>query len=170
QDIKVLTPHIKGLERYLQIMFFGMTSYILKELVKTGTTVQSLKYDEFAAHPFPLPPLAEQERIVAKVDELMALCDRLEEAQREREAGRDALTAASFHLLNNSDDATEFRANARFFFDNLPRLVARPDQIKKLRETILSLAVRGKLTEQDPNDEPAAELVKKIEKEKARLV
>ena len=59
-------------------MFRGLTDFILQQLVKTGTTVQSLKYAEFEEQPLPLPPLAEQHRIVAKVDELMALCDRLE--------------------------------------------------------------------------------------------
>ncbi len=49
-------------------------------------------------------------------------------------------------------------------------LTSRPDQIKQLRQTILNLAVRGKLVPQDPNDEPPAELLKRIAKEKARLV
>ena len=79
QDLKVLVPYLKGGERYLQIMFRGLTDFLLKELVKTGTTVQSLKYAEFEQQAFPIPPLAEQHRIVAKVDELMALCDQLEQ-------------------------------------------------------------------------------------------
>jgi len=78
QDLKVLRPFIAGLERYLQVVLQGMTKYILSSLVKTGMTVQSLKYEEFAVQPVPLPPLAEQKRIVAKVDELMALCDQLD--------------------------------------------------------------------------------------------
>jgi type I restriction enzyme S subunit len=42
--------------------------------------------------------------------------------------------------------------------------------IKKLRELILELAVRGKLVPQDPNDEPASELLKRIQAEKAKLI
>src|SRR5262245_22920984 len=76
--MKVLVPFLEGHERYLQVMFRGLTDFLLRDLVKTGTTVQSLKYTEFEQQPFPLPPLAEQQRIVAKVDELMALCDHLE--------------------------------------------------------------------------------------------
>ena len=68
QDMKVLAPFLEGQERYLQIMFRGLPDFLLRELVKTGTTVQSLKYAEFEQQPFPLPPLAEQHRIVAKVD------------------------------------------------------------------------------------------------------
>jgi type I restriction enzyme S subunit len=97
----------------------------------------------------PLPPLAEQHRIVAKVDELMALCDRLEEARKEREAARDRLTAASLARLNAPDpDPATFTTHARFALDNLPALTTRADQIKQLRQTILNLAVRGKLGEQ----------------------
>jgi type I restriction enzyme S subunit len=91
-----------------------------------------------------LPPLTEQRRIVAKVDELMALCDRLEAARAAREATRDRLTAASLARLNAPDPET-FRDDARFALDNLPALTARADQIKQLRQTILNLAVRGKL-------------------------
>ena len=119
--------------------------------------------------PFPLPPLAEQHRIVAKVDELMALCDRLEAARAGREAVRDRLAAASLARLNAPDPET-FQADARFALDALPALTTRPDQIKQLRQTILNLAVRGKLVPQDANDEPASELLKRIAKEKARLV
>ena len=171
QDLKVLVPFLKGQERYLQIMFRGLTTFILKDLVKTGTTVQSLKYAEFEVQPIPLPPLAEQHRIVAKVDELMALCDRLEEARTAREDTRDRLTKASLARLSApGTDVPAFRSHARFAVDALPALTARADQVKHLRQTILSLAVRGRLVEQDPEDEPASELLKRIDAEKRRLV
>ena len=109
--------------------------------------------------PLALPPLAEQQRIVAKVDELMALCDRLELAQTEREIQRDRLAAASLHRLNNGASADAFREHARFYFNHLPRLTTRPEHIRQLRQSILNLAVRGQLASQDPNDEPAALLL-----------
>lgn len=113
----------------------------------------------------PLPPLAEQHRIVAKVDELMGLCDRLEAARAGREAVRDRLAAASLARLNAPDPET-FQADARFALDALPALTTRPDQIKRLRQTILNLAVRGKLVPQDPKDEPASELLKRLHRER----
>ena len=134
----------------------------------TGTAGQKrVPADYFANSSFPLPPLAEQHRIVAKVDELMALCDRLEEARTERETRRDRLAAASLARLNDpGPDPAVFQDQAAFALDNLAPLTTRPDQIKALRQTILNLAVRGKLVEQDPNDEPASELLKRIAVEK----
>ena len=103
----------------------------------------------------PLPPLSEQYRIVDKVDELMALCDRLEATRAEREAKRERLTAASISRLNTPDpDQTKFASDARFSLNILPTLTRRPKQLKNLRQTILNLAVRGKLVTQDPTDEP----------------
>jgi len=119
----------------------------------TGTAGQKRLPAEYFAHsPFPLPPLAEQHRIVAKVDELMALCDRLEAARVGREATRDRLAAASLTRLNAPVPDT-FHDDARFALDALPALTTRPDQIKQLRQTILNLAVRGKLVPQDPKED-----------------
>ena len=82
-----------------------------------------------------------------------------------REATRDRLTAASLARLTAPDaDPADFPANARFALATLPALTTRPDQIKPLRQTILNLAVRGKLVEQDPTDEPASELLKRVAK------
>jgi len=112
-----------------------------------------------------VPPLAEQHRIVAKVNELMALCDRLEAAQAERESRRSQLVAASLNQLNQpaGAGATEtFREHAQFYLTHLPRLTTCPEHIKQLRQTILNLAVRGQLVPQDPNDEPTITLLNRI--------
>ena len=103
--------------------------------------------------PIVLPPLAEQKRIVAKVDELMALCDRLEAQQQERETRHAALARAS--LARFADAPTP--ANLHFLFH--PSYTIPPAD---LRKSILTLAVQGKLVPQDPNDEPAEELVARI--------
>lgn len=117
----------------------------------------------------PLPPLAEQHRIVAKVDELMALSDRLEAARAEREATRNRLATTSLARLNAPDPET-FQHDVAFALNNLVPLTTRPDQVKALRQTILNLAVRGKLVPQDQNDEPTSELLKRISVERNGLV
>ena len=155
------------------VLFLKCPHFIANGIPRmTGTAGQKrVPTEYFTSSPFPLPPLAEQHRIVAKVDELMALCDRLEEARIGREETRDRLTKASFARLSapDTDDVT-FRSYARFAVDALPALTARTDQVGPFRETILNLAVRGKLVEQDPADEPAPELLKRIAAEKAQLV
>ena len=156
------------------ILLFLKTSLFIESGIPkmTGTAGQKrVPKEYFANSPFPLPPLAEQHRIVAKVDELMALCDRLEEARIVREDTRERLTKASHARLSppDGDDAT-FRSHARFTVDAFPALTARADQIKQLRQTILNLAVLGKLVKQDPTDEPAARLLQRLTMEKLRLL
>lgn len=116
-----------------------------------------------------VPPLVEQHRIVAKVDELMGLCDRLETARAERETARDRLTTVTLARLNTPDPET-FADDARFALDVLPALAARPDQIKQLRQTILGLAVRGRLVRQVATDAPAVELLAAIEQRRSDLL
>ncbi|WP_054758264.1 restriction endonuclease subunit S [Methylomonas koyamae] len=151
--------------------FYSVLTVSNKEKIVSGTAQPQVTVANAIRLPIPLPPLAEQHRIVAKVDELMALCDQLQAAQTEREQHRDRLVAASLHCLNPAVAGTEAntpdtqRESARFLFNHLPRLTTRPEHIKQLRQTILNLAVRGKLVPQDPNDEPAAKLSKRIEKE-----
>ena len=124
----------------------------------------------------PVPPLAEQHRIVAKVDELMALCDELEAAQTKREKRRDRLVAATLHGLNNGDATpapaapSTFEEDARFYFNHLPRLTTRPEHIYQLRQTILNLAVHGKLVPQDKRDEPVGVLVERVVIEQRRAI
>lgn len=123
-----------------------------------GGAMNNVSLEDIRNFVIPVPPLHEQHRIVAKVDELMALCDRLEATQAERESRRDRLAASSLNRLNNGEDPDAFQDHARFYFNHLPRLTTRTEHIQQLRQTILNLAIRGKLVPQDPNDEPAEKL------------
>lgn len=118
-----------------------------------GVAYPAINDGEFRGCPVPLPPLAEQKRIVAKVDELMALCDQLETQQQERDTRHAALTRASLARFANAPTP----ANLTFLFH--PSYAISPAD---LRKSILTLAVQGKLVPQDPNDEPAGELLKRL--------
>ena len=134
-----------------------------------GTTFVAITKKQLTKYSLAVPPLAEQHRIVAKVEDLMAVCDRLEEARRIREKTRDKLSKVSLvRLTEPNGEVVVSRARARFFVDALPVVTARADQIKQLRQTILNLAVRGKLVQQEPEDEPASELLKRIRVEKRK--
>jgi type I restriction enzyme S subunit len=130
----------------------------------TGTAGQKrVPLDYFAHSPFPLPPLAEQHRIVAKVDDLMALCDKLEASRQKREQIRERLVSATLQRLNQpAEDIETSRSDARFALQVLPALTTTPTQIKQLRQTILSLAVRGKLVEQERSAEEQYKLFEGI--------
>ncbi len=169
-EIVAIRPYLKLCSGYCALAFRRPDFVAYVERLGRGTKMPRLRTPDAIVAAFPLPPLAEQHRIVAKVDELMALCDRLESAQEEREGRRNCLVAASVHRLNNGVDADAFREDARFYFNHLPSLTTRPTHMKQLRQTILNLAVRGKLVPQDPSDEPASELLKRIQAEKVRLV
>jgi type I restriction enzyme S subunit len=148
QGFKSIVPYVADCSPFIATAMQAFAPEL--DAKAPGTTFKEVSGKIVAAIAFPLPPLAEQHRIVAKVDELMALCDRLETAQAGSEATRDRLAAASLARLNAPDPAT-FQDDACFALDTLQALTTRPDQIKQLRQTILNLAVRGKLVPQDPN-------------------
>ena len=147
------------------LLFLKSPRFIATGVPKmTGTAGQKrLPAGHFANAPFPFPPLAEQRRIVAKVDELMVLCDQLEATRGEQEAARNHLTAMSLDRLNTPDpNPSVFQNDAEFALVNLDHITAHPDQIKAVRQTILNLAVRGKLVSQELSNEDAAPLVSSI--------
>lgn len=113
---------------------------------KKGAAIPHLDIPRLLAIPAPIPPLAEQKRIVAKVDELTALCDRLEAQQRERGTRHAALARASLSRFADAPNP----ANLPFLFH--PSYAIPPVD---LRKSILTLAVQGNLIPQDPNDERA---------------
>jgi type I restriction enzyme S subunit len=117
----------------------------------------------------PLPPSEEQKRIVAKVDELMKLCDKLEARQQKKREARLHLNNSALEHLLAASTPEEFSAHWQRIYDNFDLLYDTPETISKLRQSIRQLAVQGKLVPQDPNDEPAAALYERIQAEKERL-
>lgn len=130
---------------------FWLLKWVIRQLAESdhahGLVMSHINRGPFLAHPIPLPPLAEQKRIVAKVDELMALCDRLEAQQQERDTRHTALASAS--LARFAEAPTP--ANLDFLFHN-----SYPITPADLRKSILTLAVQGRLAPQDPSDESAS--------------
>ena len=120
--------------------------------------------------PIVVPPFSEQHRIVAKVDELMALCDQLETQHNNAAAAHEKLVSHLLGTLTQSQSADDFNANWQRITAHFDTLFTTEVSIDVLKQTLLQLAVMGKLVPQDPNDEPARELLKRIQAEKAKLV
>ncbi|WP_337077698.1 restriction endonuclease subunit S [Acinetobacter pittii] len=118
----------------------------------------------------PLPPLEQQQHIVAKVNELMQLCDQLEQQQNLSSEAHEQLVETLLSVLINSSDVDEFHENWQRISKNFDLLFTTEYSIDQLKQTILQLAVMGKLLKQDPNDEPVSELLEQIAEEKAKLV
>ena len=134
------------------------------------TTINQITQDNLKNTYIPLPPLAEQHRIVAKVDELMALCDKLEAQRTDNLKTHQVLVKTILETLIQAADDQEFQASWSRMFSHFDTLFCTDDSIEQLKETILQLAIMGKLVRQDPNDEPASELIKKIGKEKEQII
>ena len=122
----------------------------------------------------PIPPLAEQQRIVERVDELLGLCDELEEQQAAQVVARSTLTAATLHRVSEASQAEELRAAVGAYADNIGLHLAPGEgdlaALDRVRQTIRDLAVRGRLTRQDPAKEPAPDLLKRIAAERDHRV
>ena len=117
----------------------------------------------------PVPPLPEQHRIVEKVDELMALCDRMEQQAGDQLEAHEVLIDTLLDALTRSADAAKVAKNWARLAEHFDTLFTTDASIDKLKQTILQLAVMGRLVEQDPSDEPASVLLERISEEKAQL-
>ena len=126
--------------------------------------------NDIADRVVPIPPEAEQPRIVAKVDELMALCDQLEQQQESSISAHQTLVEALLAALVNAGEKDEFNQAWTRIAEHFDTLFTTEHSIDQLKQTILQLAVMGKLVPQDPNDEPASVLLEKIAAEKAQLI
>jgi type I restriction enzyme S subunit len=138
---------------------------------KSAGGVQSfVSLGSIRLYPFALPALNEQHRIVAKVDELMALCDRLETQQADAASAHAQLVQALLGSLTQASDAADFAANWQRLAEHFHCLFSTEPSLDALKQTLLQLAVMGKLVPQDPSDEPASKLLQRIQAEKQRLL
>jgi type I restriction enzyme, S subunit len=135
-----------------------------------GVGNKNLVLRKIKAFIIPLPPLAEQRRIVAKIDQLMARCDELEKLRVDRSQRLLTVHTAALDRLLTAKDSSEFSTAWSFITQHFGELYSVKENVVELRKTILQIAVMGKLVRQDPNDEPASELLRSIELEKQRLV
>ena len=155
------------------IYFWIASDFVQSEIEakSSGSTKQiELATSTVKNYLFPLPPLNEQKRIVTKVDELMKLCDELEARQKKKQETRILINNAALNKLLTAETPETFTKNWQRISDNFDLLYSAPENIGKLRQAILQLAVMGKLVPQNANDEPAAVLLERIKKEKERLI
>lgn len=152
--------------RYLRSPIF--ISYV--ERTQKGVAYPAINDGDFFSGLFPLPPSDEQHRIVAKIDELMARCDELEKLRTAQQGARLTVHAAAIKQLMNITEPAQHHRAKTFLAEHFGELYTVKENVAELRKAILQLAVMGKLVPQNPDDQPASELLKEIEVEKQRLV
>ncbi|MDU2495904.1 restriction endonuclease subunit S [Klebsiella grimontii] len=156
--------------KYIHLYFDAPLSYDFINKYDNGTAQPNLAATDLARFLVPLPPLDEQSRIVNKITELMTLCDQLEQHSLSSLDAHQQLVETLLATLTNSQNADELAENWARISEHFDTLFTTEASIDALKQTILQLAVMGKLVPQDPNDEPASELLKRIAQEKAQLV
>lgn len=106
----------------------------------------------------PVPPLAEQKRIVAKVDQLMALCDELEARQTKKRETSARLTKSVLEALTTADGPEEFDAAWNRVVENFDVVVGNAGSVALVRQTLVDLAVGRLPSTQGETDVPLLSL------------
>ncbi|MCH6811629.1 restriction endonuclease subunit S [Escherichia coli] len=168
QGFKSCVPYIKKSAEY--IYYFLLASAKKIDAEASGTTFKEVSGAIVSKILLPLPPLSEQLKIVSRANELMSLCDQLEQQSLTSLDAHQQLVETLLGTLTDSQNAEELAENWTRISEHFDTLFTTEASVDALKQTILQLAVMGKLVPQDPNDEPASELLKRIAQEKAQLV
>ncbi|ECV5256305.1 restriction endonuclease subunit S [Salmonella enterica subsp. houtenae] len=168
QAVCACTP-FDGLSNQYLLTFLKASKRVFTSM-GAGGAQPNISKEKIVATQFALPPLKEQLRIVEKVEQLMSLCDQLEQHSLTSLDAHQQLVDTLLTTLTESQNADELAGNWARISEHFDTLFTTEASIDALKKTILQLAVMGKLVPQDPNDEPASELLKRIAQEKAQLM
>jgi len=130
--------------------------------VKNYTTVDHLSGAQIAEANIALPPMEEQARIVAKVDELMALCDQLEQHQQDRRKLQNALRQSILQALSSAESPHELQESWQRLQAHFGRLFSQPEDVRDFKALVLDLAVSGRLLPVPKASTPASTLIENI--------
>jgi type I restriction enzyme S subunit len=170
QQINAISPFPSVDCKFITLVFksrYFQDKVMEKASIGTLPIINKSKWEQISV---PLPPLAEQKRIVSKVDELMALCDKLEVRRQIKQEIQSKLNVATLDGMLSAENKEEFEQYWQHICENFDLLYDNPENVEKLRQAILQLAVQGKLVSQNPGDEPASVLIENIKAEKRRLI
>lgn len=172
-SLTLIKPIHIGIDSKYMLHFLNSPDGVSKSIGNTfgkGVSQGNLNVNQVRKFIMPIPPLNEQKKIVEKVDYLMEFCDKLEE-QLDKQVKYGSLSAKSvLNGVSNCSSYEELEEALRFIIENFKDLTLADGAVGELKNTILSLAVKGKLVPQDDSDEPAGVLIEKIKAEKDRLI
>jgi type I restriction enzyme, S subunit len=154
------------------LLRYILSDVFLEMVTKNDTRVAMPKVNQNELNKIlvAVPPLAEQQRIVARVEELFARTSALAKELANSQIELDGLNRSALSHLLASETPEEFNQHWEFIAEHFDLLFQGPEHLAPLRQSILELAVRGKLTYREDGDEPAKELLKRIQEEKKKLI
>jgi len=161
---------LHGIDPYY-LFFYMMKIFHTGEInnYRKGVGIHNLSGKALSSILIPMAPIQEQYRIVAIVDKLMVLCDKLEEEQFKNLKTHQTLVKTLLETLTKASDVNELKAIWKRMSVHFDTLFSTNDSIEQLKQCVLQLAVMGKLVKQNPKNETAIELLKKASEEKAKL-
>lgn len=170
-ELLVFRPiHVGVMPAYVYLFLRSPLFTVEGEQNMTGTAGQKrVPTDYFATRAFPLPPSEEQSRIVAKVDELMALCDQLAQQQQDCRELQNALRQSALQALASAQSPHELHTSWQRLQSNFERLFSDPRDVDALRGLILDMGIRGRLVNQARAGETASDLLRQLEERKREL-
>lgn len=138
--------------------------------ISLGSAIPNISTAQINSIIIPIPPSNEQIKITARVKSLISICNQLVQSSLASLDAHQQLVETLLTTLTDSQNADELAENGARISEHFDTLFTTEASIDALKQTILQLSVMGKLVPQDPNDEPASELLKRIAQEKAQLV
>ena len=160
-----------GIKSVYILALYGSPSFKAAFQEKMSGIIGGISKSNFIDLLIPLPPVEEQKAIVEVVNTLFKEVEALEELTKERISLKEDFVTSALRRLTETENTTQER---NYLQEHFPSFFTEKPNIKKLRETILQLAVQGKLTakwrEENPSLEDASELLKRIEAEKQQLI
>jgi len=152
--------------------YFLLSPVFLVQVVKEDNrlAMPKVNQEQLRATVVPIPPLPEQKRIVARVDQLMALIDDLEAKQAKKRMVSTRFTEASLEALTTAEGPEEFDAAWTRVVENFPTVIDRAEKVVELRGAIRNLALRGVLTTRGPGEEPGHVVLGRVDAERERRI
>ena len=170
QHVTILRTALPSIRPFLHLVLISARVQQTVRDVQVGVSREGLSIAKLGQFVVPLPPLAEQHRIVARVEKLMKLCDALEQSGRLADEQHARLTSTLFDALAASESAHALAENWQRIAEHFDLLLDRPEAIAALEQTILQLAVRGSLVAQITGEGSSSDALGAIAKEKERLM
>lgn len=157
QGFKSCVPYASAMTEYLYLFLLQVGPSV--DAAAAGTTFKEVSGKEVALIPVPVPPLAEQVRIVATVDTLIGLCNELDARQARRHRATTRFTSSALRSLTEARSPDDLRHAWQRASENWPVLAGSPERVDGLRQAVRQLAVRGRLTRTISSDGTATELL-----------